>query len=66
METICNNIYSMRLKKKFTQEFMADQLSISQAHYSKLERGSKKLSLEMTLKIAKILEMELKDIFDTE
>jgi len=56
----------MRLKKKFTQEFMADQLSISQAHYSKLERGSKKLSLEMTLKIAKILEMELKDIFDTE
>ena len=42
---------------------MANQLCISQAYYSKLERGSKKLSLEVTIKIAKILEVDLTNLF---
>lgn len=61
METIVRqNIYKIRLEKKFTQEYMADELSISQSHYSKKEKGTQKFSFEEITKIAKIFNTDIK------
>lgn len=61
---VYNNIHKARLKKRFTQEYMADQLSISQAHYSKIEKGLKKLTLDRIIQIAHVLEIDPKTLFD--
>ena len=47
---VYQNIQEKRLEKNFTQEYMADQLSISQTHYSKIERGIKNITLERFIK----------------
>lgn len=61
METIVRqNINKIRLEKKFTQEYMADKLNISQAQYCKKEKGSQKFSFEEITKIAKILNTNIK------
>lgn len=61
---VYQNIQEKRLEKNFTQEYMADQLSISQTHYSKIERGIKNITLERFIKIGEILEVAPKDLFD--
>ena len=61
---VYNNIYKARLNKKFTQEYIADRLSISQTYYSKIERGLKKITLDKIIHIAHILEINPKDLFD--
>ena len=61
---VYQNIQEKRLEKNFTQEYMADQLSISQTHYSKIERGIKNITLERFIKIGEILEVDPKDFFD--
>lgn len=59
MKKVCATIYNARTKKNLTQEYMAEHLCVSQSYYSKLEGGSKKLSLEVAIKIAKILDVDL-------
>lgn len=67
METIVRcNIYRIRQEKNYTQEYMADELCISQSQYCKKENGTQKFSFEEIVKISRILNIELKDIFDTE
>ena len=65
METILRcNIYKIRLEKNYTQEHMAIELSISQSQYSKMERGTQKLSFETIVKIAEIFGMEVKNLLE--
>lgn len=67
METIVRcNIYRIRQEKNYTQEYMADKLCISQSQYCKKENGTQKFSFEEIVKISRILNIELKDLFDTE
>lgn len=67
METIVRcNIYRIRQEKNYTQEYMADELCISQSQYCKKENGTQKFSFEEIVKISRILNIELKDLFDTE
>jgi len=61
METIVRqNIYKIRLEKKYSQEYMADELNISQSQYSKKEKGIQKFSLNEIANIAKILNIDIK------
>jgi transcriptional regulator with XRE-family HTH domain len=61
-------IRKLRESKDFTQEFMAQQLNISQNVYSKLERGEIKITTERLTLISEILQVPeeslLKDDFN--
>lgn len=53
--------------RNFTQEYIAKQLEITQAGYSKIERDEVDLTLNKLTQIAKILNVDVADIlgFDT-
>jgi transcriptional regulator with XRE-family HTH domain len=66
--TIKNKIKSIRELKNYTQEYMADQLGVTQAGYSKIEKGKTVLSFVKLVEIARILEVSVEDIlsFDSQ
>ena len=55
-------IKKIRELKNFTQEYMAENLEISQPAYSKLEKGEIKVSDEKLIQIANILQMSPEDV----
>lgn len=63
---IGDKIKSIRELKNFTQEYIADQLGITQAGYSKIEKGKTSLSLEKLEQLAVILELPLENIINFE
>lgn len=66
--SIKNKIKSIRELKNYTQEYMADQLGVTQAGYSKIEKGKTILSYVKLVEIARILEVSVEDIisFDSQ
>ena len=66
--SIKNKIKSIRELKNYTQEYMADQLGVTQAGYSKIEKGKTILTYVKLVEIARILEVSVEDIisFDSE
>jgi transcriptional regulator with XRE-family HTH domain len=63
---IGDKIKSIRELKNYTQEYIADQLGITQAGYSKIEKGKTSLSLEKLEQLAVILELPLENIINFE
>lgn len=59
-----NKIKSIRELKNYTQQYMAEQLGITQAGYSKIEKGNTVLSYNKLIKIAIILEVSIDDIIN--
>jgi len=57
MNDVGEKIRLQRLTKNFSQEYMAFMLEISQAAYSKIERGETVLTLPRIYEIAEILEV---------
>lgn len=66
--SIKNKIKSIRELKNYTQEYMADQLGVTQAGYSKIEKGKTILSYAKLVEIARILEVSVEDVisFDSQ
>lgn len=66
--SIKNKIKSIRELKNYTQEYMADQLGVTQAGYSKIEKGKTILSYIKLVEIARILDVSVEDIisFDSQ
>lgn len=66
--SIKNKIKSIRELKNYTQEYMADQLGVTQAGYSKIEKGKTILSYIKLVEIARILDVTVEDIisFDSQ
>ena len=60
--SIKSKIKSIRELKNYTQEYMADQLGVTQAGYSKIEKGKTSLSYEKLVEIGKILDVSVEDI----
>ncbi|MEO8534470.1 MAG: helix-turn-helix transcriptional regulator [Flavobacterium sp.] len=60
-------IKSLRELKNYTQQYMAEALEITQAAYSKIEKGKTNLSLNKLEKIAEILGVSIETLikFDT-
>lgn len=65
---IGHKIKNIRELKNLTQEYMAEKLDISQAAYSKLEKGEIKISDEKLVQISNVLEVRPDDIksFDSQ
>ena len=53
------NIRDIRRKRRIRQSEMASRLEISLTHYSNCERGSRKISLEMLLRVCVALDVPL-------
>jgi transcriptional regulator with XRE-family HTH domain len=66
--SIKNKIKSIRELKNYTQEYMADQLGVTQAGYSKIEKGKTSLSYVKLVEIARILDVSVENIisFDSQ
>ncbi|PXY40980.1 XRE family transcriptional regulator [Flavobacterium cheongpyeongense] len=66
--SIKNKIKNIRELKNYTQEYMADQLGITQAGYSKFEKGKADLSYSKLVEIARIFGLSVEGIinFDTQ
>ncbi|WP_269237025.1 helix-turn-helix transcriptional regulator [Flavobacterium flavigenum] len=60
--TIKDKIKNIRELKNYTQEYMAEKLGVTQAGYSKIEKGKTSLSYEKLVEIGKILDVSVEDI----
>lgn len=58
-----NKLIEIRKKRGFTQEDMADKLSVARSTYTGYENGNFSPSLEIALKIKEILKYKKDDIF---
>jgi transcriptional regulator with XRE-family HTH domain len=61
---IGKNVKKFRELRNFTQEYMAEQLAISQQGYSKIERGEGEVAFSKIEQIAKILNIRIKELIE--
>lgn len=61
---VIEKIRELRIKKGYSQEYMAKQLDMAQNNYGKLERGETKLTIERLEQIANILDVKMEVILD--
>ena len=68
MSTIEEKIRNLRELKNLTQEYMAEQLGITQAGYSKIESGATKLTYNKIEEISKVLGVQTEELlaFDSQ
>ncbi|TDS54598.1 helix-turn-helix domain-containing protein [Myroides indicus] len=68
MKNVEEKIRNIRELKNYTQEYMAEQLGMTQAAYSKIENGSTRLTMSKLEDIAKVFEMDVSDLvaYDTQ
>ena len=65
MDNIVSNIKRIREQKGYSQEYMAVQLDMKQASYSRLESQESKLTLNRLQEIADILETDISTLLDS-
>lgn len=64
LQKIGKNIRKIRELRDYDQQYMAEQLGISQSQYSKIEQGLKDISITILDKIATVLDVE-KSLLET-
>ena len=60
---ILNKFTAKRLEKKFSQEYMASCLKITQGYYNKLENGKIEMTIRTMFEIMEVLEMDTSELF---
>ncbi|MGV3695945.1 helix-turn-helix domain-containing protein [Flavobacterium sp.] len=65
-DRILLNIRFKRQELNYSQQYMASLLEMNQANYNKIENGRVELSVSAMLKIAHILNLTTKDLFNDE
>lgn len=61
-----DKIRKIRENRGYKQEFVADQLNITQRTYSNIESGKTQLTVERLIEIVRILDTSLSEIFEYE
>jgi transcriptional regulator with XRE-family HTH domain len=64
IENVIKKIAAIRMKKGYTYENMAHELSITPAAYRKTETGETKLTVERLFQISEILNASLSELLD--
>lgn len=62
---IYSNIRKKREDKKYSQEYIASKLGMSQNAYSRIEQGLAKIYIDRLIQIAEVLETTVTDLIDT-
>ena len=62
-QKLSQNIEAMRKKKGMTQEVLAEKAGLHRAYFWDIEQG-RNISIKTAYKIAKALDVSLKDLFD--
>jgi transcriptional regulator with XRE-family HTH domain len=62
--SIKNKIKNIRELRNYTQQYMADQLGITQAGYSKIEKGKTIISHAKLIEISTIFDVSIEDIIN--
>ncbi|WP_256002288.1 helix-turn-helix domain-containing protein [Pedobacter deserti] len=65
-KNVATNIRKVREHKRYTQDYLATKLGISQNAYSKIELGYSKISIDRLFNIAILLEVEATVLLTTE
>lgn len=65
MEILSKNIRIARENCRFTQDYMANKLGITQAAYSNLERGKSDITVVQLITIARTLHVEPADLISS-
>lgn len=65
MKKVSQKIKFWREQRNYTQEYLAQELGISQEHYSRLEAGQGDIKLSRLEKIAELLDVPLYELFDS-
>ena len=60
---IKNRVYEVRTKQKLTQQELAELVGVSRQTIIALEKGSYNPSLELALKLSKVLDENVENIF---
>lgn len=60
-----NNVLLKEIRKKrgFNQQFMANKLNIGLSTYNQYENGGRNIPKDVAISIAKLLDVNIKDIF---
>ena len=58
------NMQTLRLIHRYSQEYLAAVLEVSQPYYSKIEHGEKDLSISKVLKISKLYEIPIQVLIE--
>ena len=58
-----NRLKMKRLEKGYSGIYMAEQLGICKMYYYQLEKGERRLSYDMAIKIANIFDMKPDELF---
>lgn len=61
---IGRHIQVARKQHKFTQEYMAEKLKMSVAHYGRLERGERQINLERLAQISVLLGVPIAQLLE--
>lgn len=61
-----NNVYEYRKRHKFTQEELAKMLGVTRQTIISIEQGKYIASLPLALKMAKIFDVRVEDLFNLE
>ena len=61
-----NQLKRIRLKNKWTQQYLADRIGITKASYSNIETGKRRPSLKTALKIQKATGVPVEELFGEE
>lgn len=62
MTKLADNLKVLRLQNKLTHQFVADQLKITKAAYSKLEVGTTEPSLKLMIRTADLFNVSLDEL----
>jgi transcriptional regulator with XRE-family HTH domain len=62
-ETVSERLKQIRLKKNYSQEYVASKIGLSQKAYSKIENNETRLSVETLLVLSDILETPIAEFF---
>lgn len=63
LENISNEIRSIRVKKKITQQELAEKTNLSVPYISQIENNHRNITLDTFIKIAQALDISLSDFF---
>ncbi|WP_114941347.1 helix-turn-helix domain-containing protein [Mucilaginibacter endophyticus] len=61
-QVVAGRIKEIRIKKNYSQYYVAYKLNISQNSFSKIELGNVKLTLARLIEIAKVLEISVSEL----